>query len=63
MSEITCLNCGDLLLDEMAIVECDGCGHVVHRASCGVYQLVTRNGEQLAYFFCDICVDVPDEFE
>lgn len=63
MANLSCFVCGDVFT-EWDCVACDGCTRTTHRDSCGEYELITRKGETIAYFFCDLCMnDVPDDDE
>lgn len=59
---LNCLVCG-VIFTEWDNVECDGCGRITHRESCGDYTIVSRKNEEIAYFFCEQCWDAPDEDE
>lgn len=54
MANLSCFVCGDVFL-EWDSVACDGCTRTTHRATCGKYELVERDGESIAYFFCTLC--------
>lgn len=51
---INCTECGDLF-SEWDNVKCDGCERIVHRLPCGSYEIIEREGETFAYFFCNSC--------
>jgi hypothetical protein len=53
---LNCLVC-KRLFGEWDTVICDSCTRPTHRETCGKYELVVRDGEQIAYFFCTPCLD------
>ena len=63
---LSCFSCGNLFT-EWDSVKCDGCERIAHRDTCGVYQLIPAEhgyeGETIAYFFCDACMEEPLEEE
>jgi len=59
MANLSCFVCGDVFL-EWDSVTCDGCTRTTHRETCGDYEIVVRDDEPIAYYFCNLCADEPD---
>lgn len=53
---LNCTECGGIFSD-FDSVKCDGCERIVHRLPCGNYELIEREAELHAYFFCNTCND------
>lgn len=58
MANLNCMVCGNLFT-EWDSVTCDGCQRLNHRDNCGAYEIVTRETERIAYYFCDLCLEEP----
>lgn len=46
---------------ELDTVICDGCERPSHREPCGEYELIERDGEMNAYFFCTSCLQYEED--
>lgn len=57
---LACMSCGGPF-GEWNTVTCDGCERPTHREPCGMYELIERDGELLAYYFCNGCIDEDEQ--